>query len=122
MANPLTLVVGATGTVGSEVVKQLVEAGQNVRALARDPGKATKLGGAIDVAFGDLAKPETLSGPFAGAEKVFILAPPVPSMEELEAKQASSMLSIFLISAQACLTTIYGGRMAQTSGDCALLR
>lgn len=85
MANPLILVVGSTGTVGSEVVKQLVEAGQNVRALARDPSKATKMGGGFDVAIGDLAKPETLSEAFAGAEQVFILAPPVPNMEELEA-------------------------------------
>ena len=85
MANPFILVVGSTGTVGSEVVKQLVESGQNVRALGRDPAKATKLGDAIDVAFGDLAKPETLSEAFAGAEKVFILAPPVPNMEDLEA-------------------------------------
>jgi uncharacterized protein YbjT (DUF2867 family) len=85
MRNPQILVVGATGTVGSELVKQLVEAGHHVRALARDPDKARKLGEAVDVVFGDLAKPETLSDAFAGVEKVFILAPPVPSMEELEA-------------------------------------
>ena len=85
MRNPPILVVGATGTVGSELVKQLVEAGRSVRALARDPTKARKLGEAVDVAIGDLAKPETLSEAFAGAENVFVLAPPVANMEELEA-------------------------------------
>lgn len=85
MAKPLILVVGATGTVGSETAKQLVEAGQNVRALVRDPAKTTKLGGAVDVAFGDLAMPATLDKAFANVEKAFVLAPPVPNIEELEA-------------------------------------
>lgn len=85
MANPSILVVGSTGTVGSEVVKQLVEAGVNARALVRDPSKARKLGDVVEAAFGDLAKPETLSEAFARIEKVFVLAPPVPNMEELEA-------------------------------------
>ncbi len=85
MKNPTILVVGSTGTVGREVVKQLVEVGQNVRALARDPNKAMKLGGPVDVAIGDLAKPETLGEAFAGADRLFVLAPPVPDMEQLEA-------------------------------------
>lgn len=34
------LVSGATGTVGGQVVKQLAEAGADLRALARDPGAA----------------------------------------------------------------------------------
>src|SRR5260221_9633696 len=85
MASPLILVVGSTGTVGSEVVRQLVEAGHPVRALARDPDKAKKLGGAIHVAFGDLAKPVTLGEAFSGADRVFVVAPPVPNIEELEA-------------------------------------
>ena len=40
MSKPLILVTGSTGTVGSEVVKALAEAGHNVRALVRDPAKA----------------------------------------------------------------------------------
>jgi uncharacterized protein YbjT (DUF2867 family) len=85
MTNPLILVTGATGTVGSEVVKQLVEAGQKVRALVRDPAKVKKLGDGIDVVIADLARPQTLAVAFAGAEKAFVLAPPVSNLEELEA-------------------------------------
>lgn len=85
MAHPLILVVGSTGTVGSEVVKQLVKAGHAVRALARDPDKAKKLGGAVDIVLGDLAKPETLSAVFSGVDRVFVVAPPAPDIEELEA-------------------------------------
>jgi nucleoside-diphosphate-sugar epimerase len=35
------LVTGATGTVGSQVVDQLVKRGADVRALVRDPAKAS---------------------------------------------------------------------------------
>lgn len=34
------LVTGATGTVGRLVVQELLDAGAQVRALTRDPGKA----------------------------------------------------------------------------------
>ncbi len=80
------LVVGATGTVGSELLSQLVEAGQSVRALVRDPVKArNKLGADVDLVVADLAKPESLTAAFAGIDKVFVLAPPVSDLEELEA-------------------------------------
>jgi uncharacterized protein YbjT (DUF2867 family) len=49
MTKPLILVTGATGTVGSEVVKQLVEQGERVRVLTRDPQKALKFGSSVEV-------------------------------------------------------------------------
>jgi uncharacterized protein YbjT (DUF2867 family) len=84
MTKPLLLVTGATGAVGSEVVRQLVEAGQRVRALVRDPTKAAKLGQTVELVQGDLAKPETLETAFAGVEKAFVLAPtpPIPAIPE----------------------------------------
>lgn len=84
MARPVILVVGATGTVGSEVVKLLVDGGQRVRMLVRDPAKAAKFGDAVEIVKGDLAKPETLTHAFAGADKAFVLCPPVPELEMLE--------------------------------------
>ncbi|HTN51187.1 MAG TPA: NAD-dependent epimerase/dehydratase family protein, partial [Anaeromyxobacter sp.] len=38
-AQPRILVLGATGFIGQELVRQLVSAGRPVRVLARDPGK-----------------------------------------------------------------------------------
>jgi len=69
----MILVTGATGTIGSEVVKQLVAAGQKVRVLARNPAKAEKFSGVETVA-GDMLKPETLPGALAGVDKIFLLA------------------------------------------------
>lgn len=71
MKKPLILVTGATGTVGTEVVKQLVETGQRVRALVRDPAKA-KFDGAVEIVVADLSRPETLDPAFAGVGKAFV--------------------------------------------------
>jgi len=56
------------------VLEQLVEAGHKVRALVRDPAKLGDIGRKVEVAKGDLSKPETLAAAFAGAEKVFVVA------------------------------------------------
>ena len=83
MSKPLILVTGATGTVGSELVPQLVESGARVRVLARDPERARKFGRDVEVIKGDLEKPETLAPAFADAEKVFVLSnyPLIPVLE-----------------------------------------
>lgn len=72
MASPLILVTGATGTIGSQVVKQLVAAGHRVRALVRDPARAKKLGTGFETVTADLSKPETLAPAFAGVDKAFV--------------------------------------------------
>ena len=74
MSQPLILVAGATGTVGTEVVRQLVEQGERVRVLTRDPQNAVKFGAAVDVFVGDLGKPDTLAPAFRGADHLFVLS------------------------------------------------
>jgi uncharacterized protein YbjT (DUF2867 family) len=59
------LVAGATGTVGGQLVRQLVQAGHAVRALTRNPAKANFPAG-VEVVAGDLTKPETLAAAFEG--------------------------------------------------------
>ncbi|MEU2385336.1 NAD(P)H-binding protein [Streptomyces sp. NPDC012461] len=53
------LVTGATGTVGRQVVAELLARGHAVRALTRDPAKAAFPAG-VEVVRGDLAAPDTL--------------------------------------------------------------
>jgi (4-alkanoyl-5-oxo-2,5-dihydrofuran-3-yl)methyl phosphate reductase len=69
----MILVTGATGTIGREVVQQLVAAKQRVRVLLRDAKKAN-FGEGVEVAVGDATQPITLTAAFAGVEKAFILA------------------------------------------------
>jgi uncharacterized protein YbjT (DUF2867 family) len=66
------LVTGATGTVGREVVAQLLAAGAPVRALTRNP-EAAGLPSGAEVVQGDLAVPESLEAGLAGIETVFFV-------------------------------------------------
>jgi uncharacterized protein YbjT (DUF2867 family) len=78
------LVVGATGTVGSRLVRQLAAAGVKPRVLVRSRDKADAIASLATPVVGDLLAPESLESAFRGAERVFILAPPTPDLETLE--------------------------------------
>jgi len=81
----MILVTGATGKVGSELVQQLIAAGQAVRALVRDPQKASaSLPTAVELSRGDLSDAESIEEALAGVEKMFLLAPVDPRMVEME--------------------------------------
>jgi uncharacterized protein YbjT (DUF2867 family) len=69
----MILVTGATGSIGSELVRLLVSGGHRVRALARDPAKAQGLGAGVEIAPGDLTKPEGFPAALAGVEKLFAM-------------------------------------------------
>jgi uncharacterized protein YbjT (DUF2867 family) len=66
------LVTGATGTIGRNVVEQLVKRGADVRALARDPAKANLPAG-VTVVQGDLLDVDSLRGAFRGVSTLFLL-------------------------------------------------
>lgn len=68
----MILVTGATGNIGAEVVRLLLDGKQAVRVLARDPAKVSGLKG-VQVVQGDLMKPSSLAAAFAGVEKAFIM-------------------------------------------------
>jgi uncharacterized protein YbjT (DUF2867 family) len=55
----MILVTGATGNVGAEVVRALATVGVPVRALTRDPGRATPQSG-VEYVAGDLNRPRSL--------------------------------------------------------------
>jgi uncharacterized protein YbjT (DUF2867 family) len=84
MTQSLILGVGPTGTVGSQLLKQLAVAGHRPRALVRNSDKARVVASLADPVIGDLSQPESLAAAFNGAERVFVLAPPTPELETLE--------------------------------------
>jgi uncharacterized protein YbjT (DUF2867 family) len=79
----MILVTGATGLIGSELVRLLSQAGVPARALVRNQNQAQKLPG-ITWVVGDLARPETLTTAFEGAKKVFLLTHYFEDMVELQ--------------------------------------
>jgi uncharacterized protein YbjT (DUF2867 family) len=79
------LLTGATGHVGSELLRLLGEAGTPARALVHSPGKAAqvqRLG--LEVALGDFEQPDTLEEAAAGCDHLFLLSPPSPRQCEQE--------------------------------------
>jgi uncharacterized protein YbjT (DUF2867 family) len=71
------LVTGSTGTVGRQVVEQLVKRGADVRALVRDPSKADFPSG-VGVVKGDLLDVDSLRSAFTGISTLFLLNAVVP--------------------------------------------
>jgi uncharacterized protein YbjT (DUF2867 family) len=67
------LVVGATGTVGTEVVKALLQRGADVRAFTRKQQKPGTFPGAVEIALGDLSDPVSIAEAMRGVDKLFLL-------------------------------------------------
>jgi NAD(P)H dehydrogenase (quinone) len=73
----MIVVTGATGHLGSAIVRSLVKlaSGQKLVASARDPEKAKPLEAlGVEVRHGDFAAPETLAAAFAGATQVLLVS------------------------------------------------
>ncbi len=72
------LAIGGTGTVGSQVIKQLVERGATVRALVRNQESAEKLPKQVEPAIGDLLDPVAVHKALEGVDKLYLLNAVVP--------------------------------------------
>jgi len=74
----VNLVVGASGMLGSEICRNLAQAGKPVRALVRtstDPAKQSKLRGiGAELAYGDLKDPASLEAACRGVSTVISTA------------------------------------------------
>lgn len=66
------LVAGATGTVGRSLIAALLDRGQTVRALTRDPATAG-LPSEVEPVAGDLAVPGSLTAAFAGVTAAHLI-------------------------------------------------
>lgn len=81
----MILVTGATGRVGREVVQQLTAAKMPLRALVRSAERGHDLAApGVEVAVGDLEKPDTLDPAFAGVECLFLASRAEPKLSERE--------------------------------------
>ncbi|MER8922389.1 NmrA/HSCARG family protein [Mesorhizobium sp. M0802] len=71
------LVTGATGNIGRQVVEQLAKRGADVRALVRDPSKASFPAG-VSVVQGDFLDVDSLRKAMSGVSTLFLLNAVVP--------------------------------------------
>lgn len=80
------LVTGATGNVGSQVVRALRERGAAVRAFVRDPASAAgRLCDDIELAVGDFEDASSIRRALDGVERVFLSSADGPRKVEHEA-------------------------------------
>ncbi|SDJ94631.1 NAD(P)H-binding protein [Streptomyces indicus] len=66
------LVTGASGSVGRQIVRELLAKGEKVRALSRDPERAGFPEG-VEAVRGDLTDPKSLTSAFDGVEAVHLI-------------------------------------------------
>ena len=72
---PISLVTGAAGYVGGEVIRQLLERKTRVRAMVRNPSQAAELERlGVEVVVADLQKPETLPAAVQGVTYLYHVA------------------------------------------------
>jgi uncharacterized protein YbjT (DUF2867 family) len=81
----IVLVTGATGNVGSSVVRELSQQGEPVRAFVRDPARGReRLGEHVELAVGDLSDPGSVRRAMDGVDRVFLSSGDGPHKVEQE--------------------------------------
>jgi uncharacterized protein YbjT (DUF2867 family) len=86
----MILLTGATGTIGSALLRRLTGTGEPVRCLVRDPRRLGDQRVRVQIALGDLADPPSFRNALRGVDTVVHLAAairdePRASIEELNA-------------------------------------
>ncbi|MGW4379606.1 NAD(P)H-binding protein [Kitasatospora sp. NPDC004531] len=71
----MILITGATGNIGTELVRALDAAGAELRLLVRDPARAAELPARAERVVGDLDQPGTLARALDGVDRLFLLTP-----------------------------------------------
>ena len=106
MTSP-TLVIGALGNVGAEVVKQVLAQGGQVRAADIDEQKLKeRFGDAVETVHFNFTNPATYERTFQGVKQIFYMRPPhitqiqrdmVPSMNAAKAAGMKHVVFLSLI-------------------------
>lgn len=94
----MLLLTGATGRVGSALLRRLVDDEQPVRCLVRDPRRLGSLRVRVQIALGDLSDPRSFRNAMRGVDTVVHLATvtrdqPRGSIEELTAMATWQMVT-----------------------------
>lgn len=71
-------VIGITGQVGSHLADQLIENGEFIRAVVRNPAKAAGWASrGVEIAVAELHDADALTKAFTGMDAVFVMTPPM---------------------------------------------
>lgn len=81
----MILVTGAAGNVGDGVVGGLLDSGEKIRVLTRNPDGARRWASEVEVVAGDLTDVDSLAAALSGVTKVFLLLvlPGIPQADPI---------------------------------------
>jgi uncharacterized protein YbjT (DUF2867 family) len=105
----MILVTGATGNVGGDVLRGLLELGEPLRAAVTDPSRATlKLPQSTNLVRFDFSDPSTFGPALEGVSRVFLMRPPMmgdpkvfqPFLEALKSIHLEQIVFLSLLGAQ----------------------
>ena len=80
----MILITGASGSVGREVVREIVKTGKEFRAMYRSQSEAAKAPQGVMTLIADFRDAVSLSNALRGVEHVFLVCSPIPELVELE--------------------------------------
>ena len=95
----MILVTGATGTIGTALLPQLLAGGHQVRALVRDPRRLGAQRVNVQLAFGDLGEPRALRHAMRGVSTVIHLAAAIRDQEDRRVEEINGLGTLRLIQA-----------------------
>jgi uncharacterized protein YbjT (DUF2867 family) len=93
------LLTGATGNVGSALLRRLTAAGQDVRCLVRDPNRLGDQRVRVQIALGDLADPGSFRNALRGVDTVVHLAASVRDQKRGSIEELNGVATLRLVRA-----------------------
>jgi uncharacterized protein YbjT (DUF2867 family) len=82
----MIVVTTPTGAIGQQVLENILDSGQPVRVIARDPSRLpSHIRQRVDLVQGSHGDIDVVNQAFAGADAVFWLVPPAPRTDNVEA-------------------------------------
>ena len=85
---------GATGFLGSYVLKELVKNNFKVVALVRKTGKPAKMPKSVEAVYGDLLDIESLKSSMSGADMIINAAASTPNREKISGRYLANTLGV----------------------------
>jgi NADH dehydrogenase len=95
----MILLTGASGTIGSALLRRLTGAGEPVRCLVRDPRKLGDERVRVQIALGDLADPPSFRNALRGVHTVVHLAASIRDQPRASIEELNAMATLRLVRA-----------------------
>lgn len=104
----MILVTGGTGNVGANVVRELLDAREDVRVLSREPGCRSFPDG-VEAVPGDLTRPGSLPAALCDVERAFLMSPAFAGVDGfLDAARRAGLRHVVLLSSSSVLAEAPG--------------